>query len=63
MTRGVLWVAATYGLVRFDRKREQFTTYDERDGLPASSVKDIVEDHEGILCQFQAIEFSYSKYC
>ena len=33
---GVLWVATANGLVRFDREREQFTIYDERDGLPAS---------------------------
>ena len=46
---GVLWVATTNGLVRFDREREQFTIYDERDGLPASSVHGILEDRNGNL--------------
>ncbi|MBC8165914.1 MAG: PAS domain-containing protein [Bryobacteraceae bacterium] len=46
---GVVWVAATNGLVRFDSKREQFTIYDERDGLPASSVNGILEDRNGHL--------------
>jgi signal transduction histidine kinase len=36
-------------LVRFDREREQFTTYDERDGLPASAVNGILEDRDGKL--------------
>jgi signal transduction histidine kinase/ligand-binding sensor domain-containing protein len=46
---GALWVATANGLLRFDREREQFTTYDERDGLPASSVNGILEDHNGNL--------------
>ncbi|HEX9015386.1 MAG TPA: two-component regulator propeller domain-containing protein, partial [Chloroflexota bacterium] len=46
---GVLWVATANGLVRFDREREQFTTYDERDGLPASSVNSVLEDRSGNL--------------
>ena len=46
---GVLWVATANGLLRFDREREQFTIYDERDGLPASSVNGILEDHNGNL--------------
>ena len=46
---GVLWVATTNGLLRFDREREQFTIYDERDGLPASSVNGILEDRNGNL--------------
>jgi ligand-binding sensor domain-containing protein len=46
---GVLWMATGNGLLRFDREREQFTTYDERDGLPASSVNGILEDHNGNL--------------
>ena len=46
---GVLWVAAPNGLVRFDREREQFTVYDERDGLPASSVHGMLEDRNGNL--------------
>jgi ligand-binding sensor domain-containing protein len=35
---GVLWVATPNGLLRFNCEREEFTTYDERDGLPANSV-------------------------
>ena len=46
---GVLWVATPNGLVRFDREREQFTIFDERDGLPASSVHSILEDRNGKL--------------
>ena len=46
---GVLWVATANGLVRFDRERERFTTYDERDGLPASAVNGILEDRDGKL--------------
>jgi ligand-binding sensor domain-containing protein/signal transduction histidine kinase len=46
---GVLWIATANGLVRFDRGREQFTTYDERDGLPASAVNGILEDRDGKL--------------
>ena len=43
---GALWVATANGLVRFDREREQFTTYDERDGLPANAVNGILEDRD-----------------
>ena len=32
---GALWVATANGLLRFDREREQFARYDQRDGLPA----------------------------
>jgi ligand-binding sensor domain-containing protein len=46
---GVLWVATPNGLLRFDREREEFTMYDERDGLPDNSVLGIVEDHNGDL--------------
>ena len=46
---GVLWVATPNGLVRFDREREQFTIFDERDGLPASSVHSMLEDRNGNL--------------
>jgi PAS domain S-box-containing protein len=46
---GTLWVAHPHGLLRFDREREQFTIYDERDGLPSSSVNGILEDRVGNL--------------
>ncbi len=46
---GVLWAATANGLVRFDREREDYTIYDERDGLPGSSVHDILQDRDGNL--------------
>ena len=46
---GVLWMATANGLLRFDREREQFTMYDERDGLPARAVNGILEDGNGNL--------------
>ncbi|MBL8290475.1 MAG: SMP-30/gluconolactonase/LRE family protein, partial [Bryobacterales bacterium] len=46
---GVLWVASTRGLLRFDREREQFTTYDRREGLPDSAVSSMLEDRNGNL--------------
>jgi signal transduction histidine kinase/ligand-binding sensor domain-containing protein len=46
---GRLWVATANGLVHFDRESEQFTSYDERNGLPASVVHGILEDHDGKL--------------
>jgi ligand-binding sensor domain-containing protein/signal transduction histidine kinase len=41
---GVLWIATANGLLRFDRKLEQFTLYDQRDGLAANSVNGILAD-------------------
>jgi PAS domain S-box-containing protein len=46
---GMLWVATANGLLRFDPEREQFTLYDQRDGLPASAVNGILEDRSGNL--------------
>jgi signal transduction histidine kinase len=46
---GVLWAATGNGLVRFDRERETYTIYDERDGLPGSSVNGILQDRDGNL--------------
>jgi signal transduction histidine kinase/ligand-binding sensor domain-containing protein len=46
---GVLWVATANGLLRFDREREKFTVYDERDGLPAAVINGILEDRNGNL--------------
>ena len=45
----MLWVATANGFVRFDRERESYTIYDERDGLPDSSVHGILEDRHGNL--------------
>ena len=46
---GALWVATANGLLRFDRDREQFVRYDQRDGLPAHVVSGILEDGDGNL--------------
>ena len=46
---GALWVATANGLLRFDREREQFAVYDQRDGLPASAINGILEDRNGNL--------------
>jgi PAS domain S-box-containing protein len=67
---GVLWVATPDGLLRFNRDREEFKLYQERDGLPASSVLGIVEDHkgnlwvgtEGGLSQFNPTTKTFTNY-
>jgi ligand-binding sensor domain-containing protein/signal transduction histidine kinase len=46
---GLLWMATTNGLVRFDRALEQYSTFDQRHGLPDSAVHDILEDRTGRL--------------
>ena len=46
---GVLWLGTPNGLLRFDRDREQFVMYGEREGLSASSVLGILEDRDGNL--------------
>jgi signal transduction histidine kinase/streptogramin lyase len=46
---GVLWLGTPNGLLRFDRDREQFVMYGEREGLSASSVLGILEDRHGNL--------------
>ena len=44
---GVLWIAATEGLIRLDNGVA--TTYTERDGLPSAFVRSVREDSEGNL--------------
>jgi PAS domain S-box-containing protein len=44
---GMIWVATPNGLLRFDPEREQFTTYDEGDGVPSRAVNSVLEDHTG----------------
>jgi signal transduction histidine kinase/ligand-binding sensor domain-containing protein len=46
---GVLWAGTPNGLLRFDRDREQFEIYGEREGLSGSSVLGILEDRHGNL--------------
>ena len=46
---GRVVVATPNGLLRFDREREQFMIYGEREGLSASSVLGILEDRNGNL--------------
>ena len=46
---GLLWMATSNGLVRFDRVREEYTTYDQRHGLPDNAVHDILEARDGSL--------------
>ena len=46
---GVPWIATANGLLRFDRELEQFTMYDQRNGLAASAVNGILEDRNGNL--------------
>jgi signal transduction histidine kinase/sugar lactone lactonase YvrE len=46
---GLLWMATTNGLVRFDRALEQYSTFDQRHGLPDSAIHDILEDRTGRL--------------
>jgi ligand-binding sensor domain-containing protein/signal transduction histidine kinase/CheY-like chemotaxis protein len=44
---GVLWVGTQQGLNKFDA--EAFTAYDEKDGLPNSTIHGILEDRKGNL--------------
>jgi streptogramin lyase len=46
---GTLWIGTQNGLNRFDPKTQSFTTFDERDGLPAASIDGILENHTGDL--------------
>src|SRR4029450_12664068 len=41
---GTLWVGTQNGLNRFDRHTGEFTVFNERDGLPNSSIVGILED-------------------
>jgi len=46
---GILWIATSDGLNRFNPATQTFTVYDERDGLPSSNVNGILEDEAGNL--------------
>jgi PAS domain S-box-containing protein len=45
-SRGFLWLGTSQGLTRFDRQKEMFHTYTERDGLPDRIIYAIVEDQQ-----------------
>jgi len=47
---GVLWIGTRGGgLEKFDREKEQFTRYREKDGLPNDVIYGILEDRQGSL--------------
>ncbi len=46
---GVLWIGTPGGLNKFDRERESFAYYTEKDGLPNDLIYNIVEDNNGNL--------------
>jgi signal transduction histidine kinase/DNA-binding response OmpR family regulator len=46
---GTLWLGATDGLYRFDRKNQTFTRYTESQGLPSSNIQGILGDDAGRL--------------
>jgi serine phosphatase RsbU (regulator of sigma subunit)/ligand-binding sensor domain-containing protein len=46
---GIFWLATARGLNRFDPRKELFTVFYEKDGLPSDQVRAIAEDGEGNL--------------
>lgn len=44
-SRGIIWIGTQYGLYRFDG--QEFTHFNEKDGLPFRQVMEIYEDSEG----------------
>jgi PAS domain S-box-containing protein len=46
---GVLWIGTPGGLNKFDRKKESFSYYTEKNGLPNDLIYNIVEDDNGNL--------------
>ena len=46
---GTLWVGTAGGLNKFDREKEKFRAYHEKDGLPNDVVFGILEDRRGNL--------------
>ncbi len=44
---GILWIATTNGLNRFDPKSENFSAYTSQDGLPTNFVGSIIKDDLG----------------
>ncbi len=48
-SEGLLWFATESGLLRFEPKTEQFSTYTTRDGLPDNVVQCVLPDQAGNL--------------
>lgn len=45
----IFWIATSNGLNKFDRKKNQFIVYTEKDGLPNSYIYDIIPDKNNNL--------------
>lgn len=48
-SNGNLWIGTNSGLNIFDPKRNQFTSYSQKDGLPNNVINGILEDDKGFL--------------
>lgn len=46
---GTLWIGTNNGLKRFDKEKEQFTSYTVNDGLPNNVIYGLTGDSEGYL--------------
>lgn len=47
--KGNLWIGTSQGLNFFDVHKNQFTVYEEKDGLPSDAILGILEDNAGNL--------------
>ncbi|WP_159519601.1 hybrid sensor histidine kinase/response regulator transcription factor [Sunxiuqinia indica] len=47
--RGLIWIATPEGLNLYSKHENQFRVFTEKDGLPDSNVKTILEDEQGNL--------------
>ena len=45
--RGLLWIATSWGLARFDG--QTFSTLSVTEGLPSANIRSLLEDREGVL--------------
>jgi len=48
-TKGVLWIGTRRGLNKFERDKNQWTVYTEKDGLPDNMIYGILEDSQANL--------------
>lgn len=44
---GYLWIGTNYGLNKFDKSTEEFTTYTQKDGLANNTVYEVLIDDKG----------------